>query len=215
MSEAFPIYVVDDDEAIRRSLSFMLRTSGFAVKLFEGGLPFLKEAADLEPGCVLLDVRMPDMDGLAVQRELRARGVMLPVVIMTGHGDIDMAVTAMKAGASDFIEKPFEKAALLGCVEAARRVAVADRGANARADDARARLNILTDREREVLDGLVEGLPNKTIAYDLGISPRTVEIHRANLMQKLEVKSLAEALRIAFHAGVEKDEGGGLCHAES
>src|SRR3546814_10906963 len=100
------------------------------VKLFEGGLPFLKEAAGLGPGCVLLDGRMPDMDGLAVQRELRARGVMLPVVIMTGHGDIDMAVTAMKAGASDFIEKPFEKAALLGCVEAARRVAVADRGAN-------------------------------------------------------------------------------------
>ena len=206
MSEAFPIYVVDDDEAIRRSLSFMLKTSGFAVALFEGGLPFLKEAADLEPGCVLLDVRMPDMDGLAVQRELRARGIMLPVVIMTGHGDIDMAVTAMKAGASDFIEKPFEKAALLGCVDAARRIAVADRGASARAEDARARLNVLTDREREVLDGLVDGLPNKTIAFDLGISPRTVEIHRANLMQKLEVKSLAEALRIAFHAAVEKDE---------
>jgi len=206
MNEAFPIYVVDDDEAIRRSLSFMLRTSGFAVKLFEGGSHFLKEAAALEPGCVLLDVRMPDIDGLAVQRELRARGIMLPVVIMTGHGDVDMAVTAMKAGASDFIEKPFEKAALLACVDAARRTAVADRGASARAEDARARLNILTDREREVLDGLVEGLPNKTIAYDLGISPRTVEIHRANLMQKLEVKSLAEALRIAFHAAEEKDE---------
>jgi two-component system response regulator FixJ len=206
MNEAFPIYVVDDDEAIRRSLSFMLRTSGFAVKLFEGGSHFLKEAAALAPGCVLLDVRMPDIDGLAVQRELRARGIMLPVVIMTGHGDVDMAVTAMKAGASDFIEKPFEKAALLACVDAARRTAVADRGASARAEDARARLNILTDREREVLDGLVEGLPNKTIAYDLGISPRTVEIHRANLMQKLEVKSLAEALRIAFHAGAEKDE---------
>ncbi len=203
MSEPFPIYVVDDDEAIRRSLSFLLKTSGYAVRLFEGGTAFLKEAAGLEPGCVLLDVRMPDIDGLEVQRELRARGVMLPVVIMTGHGDIDMAVAAMKAGASDFIEKPFEKAALLGCVEAARRVAIADRGAGARAEDARARLNVLTDRERDVLDGLVEGLPNKTIAFDLGISPRTVEIHRANLMQKLEVKSLAEALRIAFHAGLE------------
>ncbi len=202
MSEPFPIYVVDDDEAIRRSLSFLLKTSGYAVRLFEGGAAFLKEAAGLEPGCVLLDVRMPDIDGLEVQRELRARGVMLPVVIMTGHGDIDMAVAAMKAGASDFIEKPFEKAALLGCVEAARTLSLAERGAGARADDARARLNVLTDREREVLDGLVEGLPNKTIAFDLGISPRTVEIHRANLMQKLEVKSLAEALRIAFHAGV-------------
>jgi two-component system, LuxR family, response regulator FixJ len=203
MSEPFPIYVVDDDEAIRRSLSFMLKTSGYAVRLFDGGTAFLKEAADLPPGCVLLDVRMPDIDGLEVQRELRARGIMLPVVIMTGHGDIDMAVAAMKAGAGDFIEKPFEKAALLGCVESARRLSAADRGANARAEDARARLNILTDRERDVLDGLVEGLPNKTIAYDLGISPRTVEIHRANLMQKLEVKSLAEALRIAFHAGLE------------
>ena len=203
MSEPFPIYVVDDDETIRRSLSFLLKTSGYAVRLFEGGTAFLKEAADLESGCVLLDVRMPDIDGLEVQRELRARGIMLPVIIMTGHGDIDMAVAAMKTGASDFIEKPFEKAALLGCVEAARRLSVADRGANARAEDARARLNALTDRERDVLDGLVEGLPNKSIAYDLGISPRTVEIHRANLMQKLEVKSLAEALRIAFHAAVD------------
>ena len=203
MSEPYPIYVVDDDDAIRRSLSFMLKTSGYAVQLFAGGVEFLRDAGDLAPGCVLLDVRMPDIDGLEVQRELRARGIMLPVVIMTGHGDIDMAVSAMKTGASDFIEKPFEKAALLGCVEAARKLSFADRGASARAQDARARLNILTEREREVLDGLVEGLPNKTIAYDLGISPRTVEIHRANLMHKLEVKSLAEALRIAFHASQE------------
>jgi two-component system response regulator FixJ len=200
MSEAYPIYVVDDDEAIRRSLSFLLRTSGFVVRLFEGGLPFLKDAADLPPGCVLLDVRMPDMDGLEVQKELRARGVMLPVVIMTGHGDVDMAVSAMKAGASDFIEKPFEKFALLSCIEAARKQSVAARGADARAQEARARLNILTDRERDVLNGLVDGLPNKSIAYDLGISPRTVEIHRANVMQKLGVRNLAEALRIAFHA---------------
>ena len=200
MSEPYPLSVVDDDDAIRRSLSFLLKTSGFAVQVFEGGLPFLKAAAALEPGCVLLDVRMPDMDGLEVQRELRARGIMLPVIIMTGHGDIDMAVAAMKAGASDFIEKPFEKATLLACIESARKQSIATRGVGARAQEAQARLNILTDREREVLDGLVEGLPNKTIAYDLGISPRTVEIHRANLMQKLEVRSLAEALRIAFHA---------------
>ncbi|BAV63590.1 response regulator FixJ [Sphingobium cloacae] len=203
MSEPYPIYVVDDDEAIRRSLSFMLKTSGYAVQLFEGGAPFLKEAPGLAPGCVLLDVRMPDIDGLAVQRELRAQGIMLPVVIMTGHGDIDMAVQAMKAGAADFIEKPFEKTVLIRCLESARQQSLSDRGANARADEARSRLNVLTDRERDVLNGLVEGLPNKTIAYDLGISPRTVEIHRANLMQKLDVKSLAEALRIAFHAGLE------------
>jgi two-component system response regulator FixJ len=201
MSQAYPIYVVDDDEAIRRSLSFLLKTSGFAVQLFEGGLPFLKDAGHLAPGCVLLDVRMPDMDGLEVQRELRGRGVMLPVIIMTGHGDVDMAVQAMKAGASDFIEKPFEKAALLACIAAAQRQSVAERGLSARAMEAQSRLNVLTDRERDVLNGLVDGLPNKTIAYDLGISPRTVEIHRANLMQKLEVRSLAEALRIAFHAG--------------
>ncbi|MCC4234307.1 response regulator [Sphingobium soli] len=205
MSQAYPIYVVDDDEAIRRSLSFLLKTSGFAVQLFEGGMPFLKEAGHLAPGCVLLDVRMPDMDGLEVQRELRGRGVMLPVIIMTGHGDVDMAVQAMKAGASDFIEKPFEKAALLACIAAAQRQSVAERGLSARAMEAQARLNVLTDRERDVLNGLVDGLPNKTIAYDLGISPRTVEIHRANLMQKLEVRSLAEALRIAFHAGQGAD----------
>jgi len=205
MSQAYPIYVVDDDEAIRRSLSFLLKTSGFAVQLFEGGLPFLKEAGHLAPGCVLLDVRMPDMDGLEVQRALRGRGVMLPVIIMTGHGDVDMAVQAMKAGASDFIEQPFEKAALLACIAAAQRQSVAERGLSARAMEAQARLNVLTDRERDVLNGLVDGLPNKTIAYDLGISPRTVEIHRANLMQKLEVRSLAEALRIAFHAGQGAD----------
>jgi two-component system, LuxR family, response regulator FixJ len=209
MIDPYPIYVVDDDEAIRRSLSFLLKTSGFAVQMFEGGLPFLKAAAGLEPGCVLLDVRMPDMDGLEVQRELRARGVMLPVVIMTGHGDVDMAVAAMKAGASDFIEKPFEKAALLACIAAAQRQSVAERGLSARAQEAQARLNALTDRERDVLDGLIQGLPNKTIAYDLGISPRTVEIHRANLMQKLEVRSLAEALRIAFHAGQGVEAGPG------
>jgi len=209
MTDPYPIYVVDDDEAIRRSLSFLLKTSGFAVQMFEGGLPFLKAAAGLEPGCVLLDVRMPDMDGLEVQRELRARGVMLPVVIMTGHGDVDMAVAAMKAGASDFIEKPFEKAALLACIAAAQRQSVAERGLSARAQEAQARLNALTARERDVLDGLIQGLPNKTIAYDLGISPRTVEIHRANLMQKLEVRSLAEALRIAFHAGQGVEAGPG------
>ncbi|SCW35490.1 two component transcriptional regulator, LuxR family [Sphingobium faniae] len=203
MSELYPIYIVDDDEAIRRSLSFMLKTSGYAVRMFDGALSFLKEADALVPGCVLLDVRMPDMDGLEVQAELRGRGIMLPVVIMTGHGDIDMAVQAMKAGAGDFIEKPFEKAVLIRCIESARQQSVAERGANARAQEARSRLNALTDRERDVLNGLVEGLPNKTIAFDLGISPRTVEIHRANLMQKLDVKSLAEALRIAFQAGLE------------
>jgi two-component system response regulator FixJ len=197
------IYIVDDDEAIRRSLSFLLKTNGFPVQSFSGGIAFLKDAAGLDQGCVLLDVRMPDMDGLEVQRELRARGILLPVIIMTGHGDVGMAVAAMKAGATDFIEKPFEKAALLEAIAAACAQVAAHKDAGTRGDEARARLNILTERERDVLKGLVDGLPNKSIAYDLGISPRTVEIHRANLMQKLDVRSLSEALRIAFQAGLE------------
>ncbi|MBB3981900.1 two-component system response regulator FixJ [Sphingobium fontiphilum] len=197
------IHIVDDDEAIRRSLSFMLKTAGYSVQLYADGESFLKAADHIEEGCVLLDVRMPGIDGMEVQRRLRARGIMLPVVIMTGHGDVDLAVAAMKAGATDFLEKPFEKAALIDCLSSAGEVALAERGLSARRTEAQSRLNVLTDREREVLEGLVAGLPNKTIAYDLGISPRTVEIHRANLMQKLDVKSLADALRIAFQAGME------------
>lgn len=197
------IHIVDDDEAIRRSLSFMLKTAGYPVQLYADGESFLKAADHIEEGCVLLDVRMPGIDGMEVQRRLRARGIMLPVVIMTGHGDVDLAVAAMKAGATDFLEKPFEKAALIDCLSSAGEAALAERGLSARRAEAQARLNVLTDREREVLEGLVAGLPNKTIAYDLGISPRTVEIHRANLMQKLDVKSLADALRIAFQAGME------------
>lgn len=197
------IHIVDDDEAIRRSLSFMLKTAGYPVQLYADGESFLKAADHIEEGCVLLDVRMPGIDGMEVQRRLRARGIMLPVVIMTGHGDVDLAVAAMKAGATDFLEKPFEKAALIDCLSSAGEVALAERGLSARRTEAQSRLNVLTDREREVLEGLVAGLPNKTIAYDLGISPRTVEIHRANLMQKLDVKSLADALRIAFQAGME------------
>lgn len=197
------IHIVDDDEAIRRSLSFMLKTAGYPVQLYADGESFLKAADHVEEGCVLLDVRMPGIDGMEVQRRLRARGIMLPVVIMTGHGDVDLAVAAMKAGATDFLEKPFEKAALIDCLSSAGEAALAERGLSARRAEAQARLNVLTDREREVLEGLVAGLPNKTIAYDLGISPRTVEIHRANLMQKLDVKSLADALRIAFQAGME------------
>jgi two-component system response regulator FixJ len=147
---------------------------------------------------------MPQMDGLEVQQALRGEGVTLPVIIMTGHGDVSLAVKAMKAGAVDFIEKPFEKATLLSALtEGFSRLARAgkDRG---RAEEAAVRLQALTPRERDVLQGLADGLPNKSIAYDLGISPRTVEIHRANLMQKLGVRSLSEALRIAFAAQDEK-----------
>lgn len=200
MTEPRLIHLVDDDEAIRRSAGFMLKTSGFRVQTFESGDHLLKSAASLEPGCILLDIRMPGMDGLEVQQALKERGVGLPVVIMTGHGDVTLAVQAMKAGAIDFIEKPFEKAVLLGAIDQAFNRLDRSTDTRERANEAEVRLNALTPREREVLDGLAQGLPNKTIAYDLGISPRTVEIHRANLMSKLGVRSLSEALRIAFAA---------------
>ncbi len=195
------VYLVDDDDAIRRSASFMLKTSGYKVETYVSGVAFLKEARHAEAGCVLLDVRMPDMDGLAVQKELRSRGIDLPVIIMTGHGDVSVAVEAMKAGAVDFIEKPFEKAVLLAALDdGLGRIELSGRRAE-RAKLAGIRLEALTPRERDVLRGLVDGLPNKTIGYDLGISSRTVEIHRAHLMTKLGVRSLSEALRIAFAAG--------------
>ena len=200
------VHLVDDDEAIRRSAAFMLKTSGFRVEAYENGVKLLKDVRQLERGCILLDIRMPEMDGLEVQEELRKAGCLLPVVIMTGHGDVTVAVQAMKAGAVDFIEKPFEKATLLSALEVARGRLDQEAASTSKAAEARARLNILTPRERDVLAGLVKGLPNKTIAYDLGISPRTVEIHRANLMDKLEVRSLSEALRIAFAAGLDDDE---------
>ena len=194
------VHLVDDDEAIRRSVGFALKTSGFHVRAYESGVEFLKSASKLEPGCVLLDIRMPGMDGLEVQSALREKGIGLPVIIMTGHGDVSLAVQAMKAGAVDFIEKPFEKVVLLGAIEHGIERLKKSAASVDRADEAAVRLQALTAREREVLDGLAKGLPNKTIAYDLGISPRTVEIHRANVMSKLGVKSLSEALRIAFAA---------------
>lgn len=193
------VHLVDDDEAIRRSASFMLKTSGFIVKTFVSGSELLKQR-ELAPGCILLDVRMPDMDGIEVQQALHARGVTFPVIVMTGHGDIDVAVQAMKHGAVDFIEKPFEKAVLIGAIEEGfARIENIDRNRTL-ATDARVMLEALTPRERDVLLGLARGYPNKTIGFNLGISRRTVEIHRANLMTKLGVASLSGALRIAFAA---------------
>lgn len=192
------VHVVDDDDAVRRSVGFMLKTSGYRVCPYSSGQEILKAAKALQPGCLLLDIRMPDMDGLEVQEALKDRGVALPVIIMTGHGDVPLSVRAMKAGAIDFIEKPFEKAVLLAAVEEGFATLERAQSARDRSQDASVRLQVLTQREREVLDGLAQGLPNKTIAYDLGISPRTVEIHRANLMTKLAVRSLSEALRLAF-----------------
>lgn len=200
MSEADQrlVYLVDDDAAIRRSVGFMLKTSGHRVEPYESGNELLKNCTKLDEGCILLDIRMPGMDGLEVQQALQEKGVSLPVIIMTGHGDVALAVKAMKAGAVDFIEKPFEKETLLASLNEGYRRLSYKGATDDRARDATVRLQALTPRERDVLNGLAQGLPNKTIAYDLGISPRTVEIHRANLMTKLEVHSLSEALRIAF-----------------
>lgn len=198
------VHVVDDEESIRRSAKFMLSTSGFAVETWESGVAFLKEVKHAETGCILLDVRMPEIDGLQVQEELHRRGVTMPVVVLTGHGDVSTAVRAMKAGAVEFIEKPFEKAMLLAAIDAAYEWLEKSADTETRAAEAEVLLSKLTQREREVLDGLAKGFPNKTIAYDLNISSRTVEVHRANLMSKLEVRSLSDALRIAFAAGMGK-----------
>ncbi|NCP11056.1 MAG: response regulator transcription factor [Sphingomonadales bacterium] len=200
MTEPRCIYIVDDDAAVRRSLKFLLDTERLPSRAFESGDEFLKEAGSLPPGCVLLDIRMPGRDGLEVQGIMKQRGLTFPVIVVTGHGDIGLAVRAMKAGAVDFLEKPYRREDLLAALgHACDRLDDGER-AKRKAAEARLLLNALTPREREVMDGLANGHPNKTIAYDLGISPRTVEVHRANLMEKLGAHSLSDALRIAFAA---------------
>jgi two-component system, LuxR family, response regulator FixJ len=194
------VHIVDDDDSVRRSAAFMLKHAGYRVESHVSGVEFLKEAKSAERGCVLLDVRMPEMDGLQVQQEMAARGIDMPVVILTGHGDIALAVKAMRAGAVNFIEKPYEKEELLRAIEEAYTRLDRSHDRDMKSGEAKIRLASLTGRERDVLNGLVAGYPNKTIAYDLGISPRTVEIYRANMMEKLRVRSLSEALRIAFIA---------------
>jgi len=196
------VHIIDDEDAIRRAAGFMLKTSGFTVQTWASGVAFLKEIRHAAEGCILLDVRMPEMDGLEVQQALIERGVTMPVIILTGHGDVSVAVKAMKAGAVDFLEKPFEKATLLASIGIAFERLRAANDITVRAAEAQTLLGVLTPRERDVLEGLAQGLPNKTIAYDLDISPRTVEVHRANLMSKLDVRSLSDALRIAFAAGL-------------
>ena len=200
------VHVVDDEEAIRRSIGFMLKTSGFAVHSYSSGDDFLAAVKSAEVGCVLMDIRMPGMDGLEVHEEMRRRGITLPVVVLTGHGDVNLAVRAIKGGAVDFIEKPFEKATLIHAIEDAFRRIEETNKDQVDADEARTRLAVLTPRERDVLEGLVRGDPNKTIAYALGISTRTVEVHRTNLMAKLGRRSLSDVLRLAFAAGVGRDE---------
>ncbi len=195
------VHVVDDDAAIRRSLEQLLDAAGFRVVSYDTPLAFLDAALDLSPGCVLLDIKMPGIDGLEVQALLQKRSVSWRVIVMTGQGDVQSAVRAMKAGAVDFLEKPYSDQLLLDAIELA--LAGADR-ANVDRDAAQAteRIAALSPREREVLDALVAGRPNKAIAFDLGISVRTVEVHRARMMERLGVRQLAEAVRLAVMAQI-------------
>ena len=201
MTDLRLIHLVDDDEAIRHSASFMLRHAGFRVKTYMDGVAFLEQVAQAEPGCILLDVQMPGMDGLEVQEALNARGVAMPVIVLTGHGDVAVAVRAMKAGAVDFVEKPYAKQTLVDALTRAFERLEMRRKEGVLAEEARGLIERLTARERDVLTGLVDGQTNKVIAETLDISPRTVEIHRANLMEKMDAPSLSTVLRIAFAAG--------------
>lgn len=199
------VHIVDDDDSVRRSVSYMLKHAGYQVESYASGMHFIKMAKSAERGCVLLDMRMPEMDGLHVQQEMVALGIEMPIIVLTGHGDIALAVKAMRGGAVNFLEKPYEKEDLLRAIDDAYLGLERTKSRGVKAEEARIRLAALTGRERDVLQGLVAGYPNKTIAFDLGISPRTVEIYRANMMEKLRVHSLSEALRIAFAAEQDGD----------
>ena len=197
------VYVVDDDRDVRRSLSFMLGASDIRSHPFGSGIDFLEAIPDLEPGCVLLDIRMPQMDGFQVMDELAKREVDWPVIVMTGHGEIPVAVRAMKLGAIDFIEKPFSEEALLACFGNAFALLDERESTGKRRREARDRVALLTARESDVLRGLLAGESNKQLATRLGISLRTVEMHRGNMMERLGVTSLAQALTLALEAGLE------------
>jgi two-component system response regulator FixJ len=196
------VHLIDDDDAVRHSLAFVLTTAGHAVRVYESGSAFLAALKTLQPGCIVSDVRMPGIDGLELLRKLRELGVNMPVIIITGHADVPLAVEAMKAGASDFIEKPFDDETLLSAIHVALESYEASSDHDAERAEIRGRLNSLTPREREVLDGLLAGYPNKTIAYDLKLSPRTVEVHRGNVMAKMGATSLSSLVRMALTAKV-------------
>jgi two-component system response regulator FixJ len=191
------VHLVDDDEDVRRAVAFLLGTAGFAVRVHDSADAMLAVSGFQDADCIVSDVRMPGMNGIDLLRALREKRVGVPVVIMTGHADVSLAVEAMKAGAVDFVEKPFDEQVLIGAVKKA--VARADGDPQAR--PARERIASLSERERQILDGLISGLPNKTIAYDLGLSARTVEVHRANVMRKMGASSLSELVRMSILAG--------------
>jgi len=201
-SENSIVHVIDDDEASRESLEFLLRTAGIEVKTYASAAVFLDLAAGMNPGCIITDVRMPGMSGIDLLRRLRELKIDVPVIVITGHGDVPLAVEAMKIGAVDFLEKPFDDEVLLASVRGALSRQVEDMKRHGERSEIDARLATLSNRERDVLTGLVAGRANKQIAYDLGISPRTVEIYRANLMTKMQAASLSELVRMALIAGM-------------
>jgi two-component system response regulator FixJ len=196
------VHLIDDDEDVRRALAFLLGTAGLAVRVYESAAAFLENLPPLQTGCIVSDVRMPKIDGLELQRRLKALGLNIPIIIMTGHADVSLAVEAMKSGAVDFIEKPFDDDRLICAVrDALGRVAKTDQRGTEMAQ-IEARLRSLSEREHQVLNGLLAGHPNKTIAYDLNLSPRTVEVHRANVMTKTGARSLSDLVRMALMAKI-------------
>ena len=196
------VHLIDDDEGVRQAVAFLLSSAGLAVRVHESAVAFLEALPSLQPGCIVSDVRMPGMDGLELQRRLKSLGVTLPMIIMTGHADVSLAVEAMKAGAVDFIEKPFDDDLILSAIRAALDLYDKTGYRETEIAQTQAKLKSLSTREREVLDGLLAGHPNKTIAYDLGLSARTVEVHRASLMTKMGATSLSELVRMSLVAGL-------------
>lgn len=194
------VHVIDDDPAVRDSLSFLLETADIRARTYESAAAFLEALPQIQRGCVVTDVRMPDMTGIELVKRLKADGFRLPIVMITGHADVPLAVEAMKAGVADFIEKPFDDEVLLAAIHSALSEDEKDRRGAAETTEIAMRMASLSGREHEVLHGLVAGHANKVIAYDLGISPRTVEIYRANVMTKMKAASLSELVRMAMLA---------------
>ena len=194
------VHVIDDDPAVRDSLSFLLETAKLETRVYDSAIAFLEALPDVTSGCVVTDVRMPEMTGIELVRRLKAQGFTLPIIMITGHADVPLAVEAMKAGVADFIEKPFNDDILLAAIATALRSGEEGRRGAAEVAEITGRLTSLSGRECEVLDGLVAGHANKVIAFDLGISPRTVEIYRANVMTKMKAASLSELVRMAMLA---------------
>lgn len=200
MASSAVVHLIDDDESVRHALAFLLTTAGHAVRVYESGTAFLDTLETLQPGCIISDVRMPGIDGLELQRRLKGLDVNLPFIIMTGHADVPLAVEAMKAGAIDFIEKPFDDQLLLSAINTALARFSEAGHREAEIAQIQTKLQSLSAREQQVLQGLLAGHPNKTIAYDLTLSPRTVEVHRANVMTKMGASSLSDLIRMSLLA---------------